>query len=786
MSNQTIKGLTVEIGGDTTKLGKALDSIEKQSRSLSGELGSINKLLKMDPGNTELLAQKQKVLADQISNTSEKLKLLKEAEAQVQAQFERGEVSEAQVRALQREIIATENKMSLYEKAAEETADQIANLGKESESTEKDTGSLDQSMKELDDSTEKTGKSFSAASVAVGTFIGNLALDVLKEAVGLLKDMTKAAVDAVAETAEYGDNIDKMSQKLGMSAESYQEWDFIMQHSGSDIDKMSTSMKKLAEAAVDPTAATTAAFKKLGISIEDAANMSQEDLFAATITALQGMESSSERTALANDLLGKSAMDLGALLNTSAKDTEAMRRQVHDLGGVMSNESVRAAAAYQDSLQNLKTAASGTVRGLTAELLPAAGTMMDGLTAVLSGDDAGVEQFISGIEEIAATVPVLISRVTEQFDRIIPAIATALSPETVGQIIQTFTDSLFAMLPTLIPFAASTLITISDTLLSNLPLLVDAALQIILSLSTGISDSLPELIPTVVSVALQIVETLIDNADLLVDAAVALTIGLAEGLISAIPILLEKAPIIVEKLVAALVTNAPKLLLAALELILKLAGGLVDNLGKIGESAKEIVDKLKEGLKNGTEKIRDVGKDLIRGLWNGISDMASWIHDKIKGFGEGVLNKLKGFFGISSPSKKMRDVIGRNLPPGIADGVDDEADTAIASVERLADKMSGVRFHLGVDTEFPDDIADFQNADFDTVTLQRSIQTQFAATPTQLFDDSGLFGRLDAILTAIEHGQVLMLDGAALVGGTANRMDRQLGTIRALAERGAV
>ena len=85
-----IKGLTIEIGGDTTKLGQALEDVNKKSRDLSSELGSINKLLKLDPTNVELLSQKQKVLADAISNTSDKLDTLKEAEKQVQEQFKRG------------------------------------------------------------------------------------------------------------------------------------------------------------------------------------------------------------------------------------------------------------------------------------------------------------------------------------------------------------------------------------------------------------------------------------------------------------------------------------------------------------------------------------------------------------------------------------------------------------------------------------------------------------------------------------------------------------------------
>lgn len=129
MASKNIKGLTVEIGGDTTKLGKALEDVEKKSRDLSSELGQINRLLKMDPGNADLLAQKQKVLADAVEETRKKLETLEAAEKQVQEQFERGEVSEEQVRALQREIIATTKKMDSYEKAAKETAEAIEKLG---------------------------------------------------------------------------------------------------------------------------------------------------------------------------------------------------------------------------------------------------------------------------------------------------------------------------------------------------------------------------------------------------------------------------------------------------------------------------------------------------------------------------------------------------------------------------------------------------------------------------------------------------------------------------------
>ena len=131
MASNVIKGLTVEIGGDTTKLGKALEDVNKKSRDLSSELGEVNRLLKMDPGNADLLAQKQDILAEAVSNTAKKLDTLKEAERQVQQQFERGEVSEEQVRALKREIEATEQKLGGYKNAVKETADELDNLGKE-------------------------------------------------------------------------------------------------------------------------------------------------------------------------------------------------------------------------------------------------------------------------------------------------------------------------------------------------------------------------------------------------------------------------------------------------------------------------------------------------------------------------------------------------------------------------------------------------------------------------------------------------------------------------------
>lgn len=191
--------------------------------------------------------------------------------------------------------------------------------------------------------------------------------------------VSAALIGATDATAQYGDQIDKASQKLGVSSTFYQEWEAVLQHSGTSMNNMGASFKKLAQASQGATQDQEEAFEALGLSMAEVANMSAEDLFANVISGLQGMEESTERTALATALLGKGAQELGPLLNTSAEDTQAMIDTVNDLGGVMSEDSVKAAAAYQDAMQDMTTAMDGVKNGVVGSLLP---VMTDLFTSV--------------------------------------------------------------------------------------------------------------------------------------------------------------------------------------------------------------------------------------------------------------------------------------------------------------------------------------------------------------------------------------------------------------------
>ena len=202
-----IKGITIEIGGDTTKLDKALGGVNKQVRNTQAELREVNKLLKMDPTNTEALTQKQNLLKDAISETKEKLDILKTAESQVQEQFKKGEVSEAQYRALKREVEKTSLELADLEEAAKQTDTAIAQLGKKAELSGKDledakekAASLDEKLDGLTDAAKNAATALGAGFVAAATYATKFETD-CDQALNTVITQTGAA-DAEVEGLE--------------------------------------------------------------------------------------------------------------------------------------------------------------------------------------------------------------------------------------------------------------------------------------------------------------------------------------------------------------------------------------------------------------------------------------------------------------------------------------------------------------------------------------------------------------------------------------------------------
>ena len=433
------------------------------------------------------------------------------------------------------------------------------------------------------------------------------AFGVATKAVGVLTTATGALggafVAASGDVATYGDNIDKMSQKMGMSAEAYQEWDAVMQHSGTSMETLKASMKTLANAAETGSDA----FEKLGLSQEEISKMSQEELFSATITALQNIDDETERTYLAGKTLGRGATELGALLNTSAEETQAMKDRVHELGGVMSDEAVKAAAAYQDSLQDMQTAMTGLKNNIISEMLPSITQVMDGLANVFSGDEeTGLEQIDKGINDFI-----------KKINGIIPKVLSLG-----GKIIGSLGQAILTNLPKLSETALQIIIQLIEGLISALPQIAEVASQLLITLVNGISQALPTLIPAVVQAVITIVQTLLDpaNISMLVDAAIQLVKGLANGIIAAVPLLIDALPEIIQALLTAILEALPQLFNMGIELMVQLSMGLIAAIPDLVKMIPQLIAAIVLALKDGAVAMIESGQELIDNLLSAFTD----------------------------------------------------------------------------------------------------------------------------------------------------------------------
>ena len=524
----------------------------------------------------------------------------------------------------------------------------------------------------LDESSEKASSFASKIGAGLKTAgkVGAVAIGAIGTAATAV---TTSMIKGAGEVASYGDNIDKMSQKMGISAEAYQEWDAILQHSGTSIDSMSRGMQTLQKNAVN----SADKFEQLGLTQEQIANMSTEELFAATIEGLQNMGEGAERTALASELLGGSAKELGALLNTSAEDTEAMKKRVHELGGVMSDEAVKASAQFQDNMQDLQTAFSGIKNKIMTDMLPSLNNLTEGFTKLLAGEEGADEQIGEGID-------LLVTNITEGFGRVV---------EVGRTILPSIVESIINNLPQLFTVGEELLTTIVNAITTYAPDLLSAGLEIIQTLVEGITESLPDLVSSAVDIIKSLADFLVENVDTLttaaidlvfaivdaltdpdtlvtlLEAAVEIIIALAEGLVNAVPKLIEKAPVIVGNLVTAIIKAAPRLASAALELIGTLVRGIVEGFSKIFEVGGKIISKFGEGVTKKFNDLRNWGRDIIEqvkaGLTKKLEDAKNWGKDLITNFTDGIKakwdslkstlsetgDKIKSFLGFSEPEQ---------------------------------------------------------------------------------------------------------------------------------------
>lgn len=221
---------------------------------------------------------------------------------------------------------------------------------------------------------------------------------------------------------------------------------------------------------------------------------------------------------------------------------------------------------------------------------------------------------------------------------------------------QQFTDGLLGM----VTFAI-------QKLTEMLPTFINFAFQMIANIATGIAQALPTLVPSLVQLVADIVQVLIDNIPLLIDAALQLVTGLAQGIINAIPVLVAALPTLITSLVDGLLSSIPQIIQAGVQLFVALIQNLPTIIAEIVKAVPQIVSGIVSAFGSLVGEMVKAGANLLHGLWEGISSAAGWLWEKVSGWASSLVDGIKNFFGIHSPSTVFAE-IGTNMGEGVGVG----------------------------------------------------------------------------------------------------------------------
>ena len=335
-----IRGITIEIGGDTSGLDKSLKNVNKEIKSTQSELKDVEKLLRLDPTNTELLAQKQELLAKVVTETSDKLEMLRQAEQELK---DAGvDENSTQFKALQREIISTEQ----YLKEAKKSADSFsAGLAEASAKAKQ----VSQSAKNVADAT----KGISSA------------------AAGLIASLGASAY----KSAQLSDELNTLSKQSGLSTAEIQKMNYAQELVDVSTDTMIASVKKLTQT----LKSSEKSFEKIGVATRDANGEFRDatDIWYDTLEALSKVENETERDTLAMSIFGKSASELSGIIDDGGEALKRLGDEAEKAGLIMSQDTVDSLNEVNDKIDTIKATTTATIATTGAKALDTLAPVID-------------------------------------------------------------------------------------------------------------------------------------------------------------------------------------------------------------------------------------------------------------------------------------------------------------------------------------------------------------------------------------------------------------------------
>lgn len=515
-------------------------------------------------------------------------------------------------------------------------------------------GSIFVNNEEANKSISKTDEKASGVASTLGKGVKTAAkwgAAIVGGATAAAGGMMKFAQSAASTT----DNVDKMSQKIGISRQAYQELDFICSQSGTSVDKLSTGMKSLRGAMANDKNAEI--FNSLGVAITDADGKlrDSEAVMWDTMNALQGVSNETEKAVLAQKLFGKSGTELMPLLNGESGSIDEMKNKAHELGLVMSDEMIDSGVALTDTLDQTKRAFSAIITQLGGAFMPVIKQVADKIQSFLPYVQQAIaqltpilmgmfEKILPVLFELAETLLPVIFDMFEQLLPIFQEIVTTVLPiivELIAQLAPVFAQIIQELLPLFVEFIQQIAPLLIEFVQQVLPLIVQLVQQLLPFIVQIVQELLPFLVQIFQQVLPIITQIITAILPVIIDLLSQILPPLLQIVQAILPVLLQLfnsiMPII--KMLAdtflPIITTLLKALTPILTVLAELFGGVLgDAINSVTTALQPLFDIL-NGL---ITFITNVFKGNWEDAWNGIVEVFKGIFNLIPTAIEGMIN----------------------------------------------------------------------------------------------------------------------------------------------------
>lgn len=710
MAKSKIAGLTIEIGGDTTELSKALKQPNNEARDLQSKLKAIDQALKFDPNNTELLEQKFRLLGQAIDTNEQKLQMLKTAQEQFKASGK--DIDSSEYIELQRQIALTTNKVDQLRK---QKIDMMVDTSEVKDANR----ALDDMEKNMDD-VEKSSSTFRDA--LKGAIVGSGIVEGVKGLASSLSDMAEES----KENIKIMSSLETSSKLAGYSAsetsETYKQLYGVL----GDNQTAATTTANLQALGLEQdklrqiTEGAIGAWAKYGdsIPIDGLAESINETVKTATVTGnfadvlnwagtseddfnakLQKANSTSERANIVLQELTKQGLiksadawreNAGALVDANEAQAE-FEQATSQLGQVV----LPITSKIQSGLANMLKPLADLITGnISFEQFST--QLSNGLMSIMTSITTLAPQFIQKGLEILTNIslgfaqgfPVFLSNVLtliQNFGNYLTQNAPTIIQKGF-EILSNLVQGIINALPVLISQVPQIITTFANVINDNFPIILMKGAELLWQLITGILSAIPDLIANIPQIIQAIWSTILAYNWLNLGKQIITFFG--NGIKSMVTSVGSNAKSIFNSVVNTLKSLPGSLKNLAKNMMNGFLSAIKGAIGSVKSAAKSVFNAIWNGLKSLPSKVVSIGSNLVKGIWNGIGDMTGWIIDKIGGFADSVVDSICSFFGIASPSIVMKKLVGKNIAAGIGEGIADNENLALYPLRQLEKEMT--------------------------------------------------------------------------------------------------